>query len=172
MAITYLRSRGLGTGVGGKVLQVVSTNKTDTFNGTSTSYVDITGYSVSITPSSTSNKILIQGFITASMNDWNTSGLWFQLVRGSTNILTSSGATQNGSFVYGGEGGSENATKKFISPLSFSYLDSPSTTSATTYKVQIKTSAGTNGEYAVNYSLQSGTGYTGTSTITVMEIAV
>ena len=43
----------------GKVLQVVSTTKTDTFTTSSTSFVDITGLSVSITPSSTSNKIKI-----------------------------------------------------------------------------------------------------------------
>lgn len=160
----------LASGVGGKVLQVVSVAKTDTFNGTSSSYTDITGYNVSITPTSTSNKVLIQGFITVSLNDWNANGIWLQIVRDSTNILTSSGGTANGSFAYGGEAASEFATKKFISPLAFSFLDSPSTTSATTYKVQIKV-VGTSGEYAVNYQLQGGTGYTGTSTITAMEIA-
>ena len=43
----------------GAVLQVVSTAKTDTFSSSTGSYIDITGLSVSITPSSTSNKILI-----------------------------------------------------------------------------------------------------------------
>jgi len=160
----------LASGVGGKVLQVVTTNKTDTFNGTSSSYTDITGYNVSITPTSTSNKVLIQGFITVSLNDWNANGIWLQIVRGSTNILTTSGSSANGSFAYGGEAASELATKKFISPLPFSYLDSPSTTSATTYKVQIKV-VGTSGEYAVNYQIQGGTNYTGASTFTAMEIS-
>jgi hypothetical protein len=48
----------------GKVLQVVSTTKTDTFTTTSTSFTDITGMSVSITPSSASNKILVFSYLT------------------------------------------------------------------------------------------------------------
>ena len=48
--------------VTGNILQVVSTTKTDTFSTTSTSYVDITGLSVSITPTSTSSKIFIKYF--------------------------------------------------------------------------------------------------------------
>ena len=58
MSLTKILSRGLGTGVGGKVLQVVSTTKTDTFTGNGTA-IDVTGLSVTITPSSTSNKILL-----------------------------------------------------------------------------------------------------------------
>ena len=60
MALTYLKSRGLASGVGGKVLQVVSTTKSDTFSSsTINAFTDITGLSVSITPFSASNKILI-----------------------------------------------------------------------------------------------------------------
>ena len=44
---------------GGKILQVLQTVKTDTFTTTSTSFVDVTGLSVSITPATTSSKILI-----------------------------------------------------------------------------------------------------------------
>ena len=77
----------LPAGLGGKVLQVVQATKTNTFESTSTSFVDITDYNVAITPSSSSNKILIQGFLTVSGNTWSTTGLYFQLVRGSTNIL-------------------------------------------------------------------------------------
>ena len=120
----------------GKILQVVQATKTNTFSSTSTSYVDITDYNVAITPSSSSNKILIQGFLTISGNWWNTSGTYFQLVRGSTNILTSSGSSNNGTFVFAQEAGSENASTKSTSPCHFSFLDSPSTTSATTYKLQ------------------------------------
>ena len=46
----------------GRVLQVVTTTKTDTFTTTSSSLTDITGLSASITPASTSNKILIIAF--------------------------------------------------------------------------------------------------------------
>ena len=49
----------LASGVGGKALQVLSVNKTDTTSSTSTSYVDITGITLNITPQ-TNSKVLIQ----------------------------------------------------------------------------------------------------------------
>jgi hypothetical protein len=52
-------SSDFAAGVGGKILQVVTAQKTDTFSTNSTSFVDVTGLSVSITPSSASSKILI-----------------------------------------------------------------------------------------------------------------
>ena len=52
------KARELGT-YAGKILQVQSTIKTDTFTTTSGSVTDITGLSVSITPASTSNKVLV-----------------------------------------------------------------------------------------------------------------
>ena len=47
----------------GSVLQVVSTTKTDTFSTTSSSYVDITGLSVTLTPTSSTSKLLIVGHV-------------------------------------------------------------------------------------------------------------
>ena len=58
----------LPAGVGGKVLQVVQTVKSDTFSTSSTTFTDVTGLSVSITPSSTSNKILILASISGSQD--------------------------------------------------------------------------------------------------------
>jgi len=155
----------------GKVLQVVQATKTNTFESTSTSFVDITDYNVAITPSSSSSKVLIQGFLTVSGNTWSTTGMYFQLVRGSTNILTSSGSSNNGTFVYAHEANNESGSIKGISPCHFSFLDSPSTTSATTYKVQGKTSTGSNGEFVINYMEQQGVNFTGTSSIIAMEIS-
>ena len=63
LAANAVSSAKLASGVGGKVLQVKQTVKTDTFSSTTTgSDVDITGLSVSITPSSASNKILVSYF--------------------------------------------------------------------------------------------------------------
>ncbi len=67
---------------GGKVLQVVSVTKVDAFTTTSTSFVDVTGLTVSITPSATSSKILILSTFQAG-NSSNTTDL-FNLVRDST----------------------------------------------------------------------------------------
>ena len=47
-----IQASDFATGVGGKVLQVVSTVKTDTFQSTANSWTDVTGMSVSITPAS------------------------------------------------------------------------------------------------------------------------
>ena len=171
-ATTFLRGDNtFAEAGGGKILQVLSTAKTNTFSSTSTSYTDITGYSVAITPSSTSSKIFIQGFLSVSVNAWSTYGAFFQLVRGSTNILTSSGSSANGSFSYSHEASSEIASKKGMSPAGFCFLDSPSSTSEITYKVQGKTTSGSNGEFYINYNGNGGTNYTTTSVITVMEVS-
>ena len=84
----------------GTILQVVSTTKTDTFSTTSTSMTDLTGMSVAITPSSTSNKILITGNIFVSGSSASALVV-FNLVRGSTNISisTGSGSTDSTHFV-------------------------------------------------------------------------
>ena len=54
-----IQSADLASGVGGKTLQVVSTHKSDTFTHSTTTFTDITGMSATITPSSSSSKILI-----------------------------------------------------------------------------------------------------------------
>ena len=67
----------------GKLLQVVSTTKTDSFTTTSTSYTDITGLSASITPSSSSSKVYVIVHVNSAATTRYAS---FRLVRGSTNI--------------------------------------------------------------------------------------
>lgn len=126
---------GTVTGAGGgKVLQVVSTTKADTFTASSASLVDITGLSVAITPSASSSKILImvQCHIVG-----NNSNLLLQLLRGSTAIYQgdASGSRGRGSMV--GLYDSSSGTGAYGAGANhLHFLDSPSTTSATTYKVQ------------------------------------
>jgi hypothetical protein len=76
----------LPSGVGGKVLQVVQTVKSDTFSSSSATFVDITGLSASITPSSASNKILVMVSLNIGSND---SGLRLmtKLFRDSTAVF-------------------------------------------------------------------------------------
>jgi len=152
---------------GGKVLQVLQAVKTDAFSTTSTSYVDLTDLSVSITPSSTSSKILISYNINGGTAGDVCHG-YLTLVRNSTEIFKADTASSR-----------RSATSVINTPtqmqLTYSaeYLDSPSTTSATTYKVQILSSNGT-----AIYINRSGRdtnllAYDGrtVSSITVMEIA-
>ena len=154
----------LPAGMGGKILQVVSTTKTDTFSTTSTSYVDITGLSVSITPTSTSSKI----FILASISGGNYAGAGYQLVKNSTPICI--GAPGGGSRKQS-SGEISVRDSNGINNASITYLDSPATTSATTYKVQMYTPSSTGyvnrtaGDLDANYTTRSA------SSITVMEVA-
>jgi len=113
---------------GGKVLQVVQGTYSTATATTSTSYVD-TNLTASITPSSTSSKVLVIATLPMKINGSAGDDLQgsMQLVRASTSILN----YENNLSIYLGA-----AQWKF--PLSMTYLDSPSTTSSTAYKVQIK----------------------------------
>jgi hypothetical protein len=117
----------------GSILQVVQTLKTDSFTTTSTSPVDITGLSVSITPTSSSSKILVISHVPFA-KDGTGSDAWIRLMRGSTPIGNGNG----GYFMQAaGQYGLDPVTGTRM------YLDSPATTSATTYKVQAWTSVDT-----------------------------
>ncbi len=153
----------------GNILQVVQTVKTDSFSTTSTSLVDITGFSVTITPSSSSSKILVMVTIGIAANA-AASATCFALLRGSTNIVsnTSGGFTDTSNcFAVAGGGGIDDNERKTISP-SITFLDSPSTTSATTYKCQMLAGGGNTG-YFNQWGLN--TDQAAVSTITAMEVA-
>ena len=164
-------SADLASGVGGKTLQVVSTTKTDTFSTASTSQVDITGFSVDITPISSSNKVLITGTIMAGLSTNIPYAMRFYLMRGTTAICIADTASNRSRCTFGTQGVySTDTTYSF----SFEFLDTPSTTSATTYKVQVQSenpmtiyinrSGGeTDGDSSITPRF--------TSTITVKEIA-
>jgi hypothetical protein len=138
----------------GTVLQVVSATKTDTFSSSSTSFVDITGLSVSITPTATTSKILILSSVYASFDD---TGL-LQLVRNSTAIGNGSSGFAMFRFGATNQGGS------FV----INYLDSPSSTSSLTYKIQARRDGGTT--FYINRRA-SDASLVLSSHITVMEIA-
>ena len=145
----------------GSVIQVVQVVKTDQFTSATSGFVDITGLSASITPSSASNKILVLATITAGAGLNNNLG--FNLVRNSTNINQSTGSSSNRTLTqdYG------DYYQTITSPITF--LDSPSTTSATTYKIQMNSEGQTS---CVINTRSTDTYYGGVSQITLMEIAV
>ena len=143
----------------GKVLQVVQTVKTDGFSTGSTSHIDITGLSASITPSSTSSKILVN--VSIGTIDFSVAMYYgFQLVRDTTNIGQGTVAGKTAS-TFGGTGNAVRGRSE-----SYTFLDSPSSTSATTYKVQVRVESGT---CYINYR-NNNTALTTSSTITLMEI--
>ena len=174
MSITKLNNlsisaiTALPSGVGGKVLQVVQTVKTDTTSVTGTTFADITGLTVSITPSSASNKILI--LISLSFGASEDLYPACKLFRNSTNIVI---ATDLQGSCIASSFGKNAVYSTNTENLSYSYLDSPSTTSSTTYKIQVRPMATTSRTYYLNRpgNTADANRYQGTSTITAIEIA-
>jgi len=123
---------------GGKILQVVNTIVAAVRTTTSTTFVDITGASATITPSSASSKVLaIANLPAAYVSTTGGTGYAFvNTVRGSTEI--SQGMT--GKYVSGGSGGT--LVGDIYSGITMVTYDSPATTSATTYKLQFKQAGG------------------------------
>ena len=152
-----LTNSGTATGFG-KVLQVVQTVKTDTFSTASATYVDVTGLSVSITPSSASNKILV--LVTMNTSGSQTANLVHRLNRDSTAIVDPIAVVRIG----------QDAQSEFQGNyFSFSFLDSPSSTSALSYKTQAKTNSAT--LYVNRPNNTGGFSETLRSSITAIEIA-
>jgi hypothetical protein len=150
----------------GKVLQVVSTTKTDTFTTTSTSFTDVTGLTVAITPSSTSSKILV--LMNSSVG--NSAGTWvtqIRLLRESTSISIGDAAGSRGR-VTGHSRTGDNAETQNIS---ISFLDTPSSTSEQTYKVQMYAQGNTAVLNRTGVDTDAAHFGRTASTITVMEIA-
>ena len=155
-----------------KVLQVVQTVKTDTFSTTSSSYVDVTGLSVSITPLFSTSKILVS--YSLQFSGITDSYGAATVLRNSTIITQGTSATgsQTNITTALAIGSSGNWDYK-LQTSQFEVLDSPATTSAITYKVQVKATYSSrqiniNGPYSVDGSPYNNFGV---STITVMEIA-
>jgi hypothetical protein len=135
----------------GKILQVVNaTYSTSTSNSTST-YAD-TGLSASITPSSSSSKVLVL-VNQAGCNKNGSTYMALRLLRGSTTLIQ-----------FEGEGGYTNSTAaNSFGACSCCYLDSPATTSATTYKTQLASVS--------NVASVAAQGSSAVSTITLLEVA-
>ena len=138
-ATTFLRGDNtFAAPSGGKLLQVVQTAKTDTFSSASASWVDITGLSLSITPSATSSKVFITANFVTSHSAANSLGV--RLMRDSTSIFAGDDTAIRKGTTSWQYVGSNNQN---VGSNSFQYVDSPSTTSATTYKLQIWSTGGT-----------------------------
>ena len=143
-----------GTASGfGKIGQVVSVTHTADQTSTSTSFADVTNLNASITPSATTSKILvltdIEFYVAGSSQGING---YLKVVRGSTDIVQrrSQSYSQDGTGV------------EYENQVSFAYLDSPSTTSSTTYKIQFRLGAGSS--VSINHSSDK------TGSLTLLEV--
>ena len=161
---------GLPSGSSGGIIQIKSATKTDRQLSNSSAYVDVTGMSVSITPTRSDSKIFIM--INVHVGGDQASYLAFRVLRDSTVVTQGTHATGNRTNVSFGGRIDQNYDNYM---MAFNFLDSPSTTSATTYKLQVSDAYdSSNRNIVIN-----GTGddandtYTlcGTSTISVMEVS-
>ena len=159
----------------GKILQVKNATKTDSASTTGEPFVDISGLSISITPSSSSNKILFRGYVSMS-TQLNGSGV-LKIFRDSTEIgkSTADGTAANnstGTFKPLNAGATTTTGRSQMWQVQFEVLDSPNTTSATTYKCQFA-------ETHINAVIYVNRPFAGTdadqhgviSSITAMEVA-
>ena len=155
---------GVPTGGGGGIVQVKQTVvSVHTFNTTSTSKVDMTGMTVSITPKFNTSKILISSHLTYGGNNYN---FYCDLLRGSTRLFI---PTSGNNACTMSLCGITNTTFQ-MQNASFQFIDSPSTTSATTYKLQVAVQSG--GEFYLNRARRnSSVDASCSSTITAMEVS-
>jgi predicted secreted protein len=148
---------------GGKVLQVVQTTYSTEATSTSTTYAD-SGLTLNITPSSTNSKILaLVNFATGFDRAAASAAVRIRLMRGSTSVLELGGGTHKQALKL------ELSNEAYVNVLdifSFNYLDSPATTSATTYKVQFGCGQQPGGATITTYAQKD----SNVSVITLMEI--
>lgn len=164
----------------GGIIQVQSVNKIDTQSITGTTFADV--MSVTITPTRTNSKILVQCNIniTCGLTDGNTTGARYsgvKLYRGSTQIAVNSDITGTQAAVWFSVQSTETANSGFQQKNSSgSFIDSPATTSAITYKIQAGNTY-SNAHYThinrPSYGASDSQTYVhkGISNMTIMEIA-
>jgi hypothetical protein len=136
----------------GSVLQVVNATFATETTTASSSFSD-TGLTASITPKFSTSKILVIVDVSGSGKDSGNTRLRLKLLRGATDL-----------FLFSSNGGFNGVTQsQEVGTCSTNYLDSPATTSSTTYKVQFANLSAV-GSVIINWGSV-------TSTITLMEIA-
>ena len=154
-----------------RVLQIVSTAKTDTFSTSSTTFVDVTGLTATIPPSATSSKVLVIVNAEISMDDVANCVAYIKLNGGNSSAYVGDTAGSRIRTVASAAAYVGSTLAPQMNERSIMYLDSPSTTSATTYAVQMRT---TNNNAYLNRSGQDTDNANfgrGASSITVMEIS-
>ena len=168
-------ANGFEFGAGGGLIQTVSTTKTDTFVTNSTSWTDLTGINATITPTSSSNKILVLvNLIYGGHQNVYGFGKLVRTTSGGSpvdiSVGDSAGSRIRASLVLSmNDAGNQVYKSKTASCM---FLDSPNTTTSTTYKIMVQTNNGSR-DIHINWSNNDGNAnYSGryASSITCMEV--
>ncbi len=161
----------LAAGVGGKILQVKQAVKLDRQTIQSQTLVDITGLSVSITPSLSSSKILVEYSVVVYAN---VQYYTMRLLRDSDSTIFIGNENPNATSQARGCFGTYQASYVNCMTVAQSFLDSPNTTNATTYKLQAHCPYSSSYIIAINSAVTQDNGNYMTncvSSITVKEVA-
>lgn len=152
------------------IVQVVSSTITGMQDISSVSYVDVTGMTATITPTSASSRI----FISVAMYYSNAFYPSFLVDRNGSTVVRgdASGPGERSSFA-GNDMGPSGYNNYRPMPLTFNYVDSPASTSALTYKLRCSSGRTAANSIRINgaYTIGDGNQMITTSTITLMEIA-
>jgi hypothetical protein len=154
---TVLTSASTANFPAGSVIQVVSAQLVPNFNTSSSSFVDVTGFNASITPQSTSSKVLVI-CSTSSLHPSLGQGEYRVLRDGVDPASIAGGRMWTSDGYYGAN---------TVNDAHMTFLDSPSSTSALTYKLQIRNRNGV----SMTIGKDWGDNLAGLHTITLMEIA-
>jgi hypothetical protein len=121
-----------------KILQVVRATDTTNRTTTSTSYVDVTGMTVTITPQKATSAVLIMGAFLSDTRHSSSNSIYtyLQIVDSSNNTI--SGAQQMDQYLAVGGASAVFATI----PVTLVAYATPATTSAVTYKLRVKVDSG------------------------------
>ena len=156
---------GAPTSGGGGIVQVIQTIKKDQFEtsqSVGSGYADITGLSSTITPKFSTSKIMVEAHI---YNSNNNAVNFFRVLRGSTFIEQPSGTSSSGA--NWNAHGFSYFDHQFQDTCVIKILDSPATTSATTYKIQ---TACTSNVVTINQFFNT-SNYFGITTLQLYEVS-
>jgi hypothetical protein len=157
-------------GIGSNVVQTV---KTDTFTTTNTTFTNVTGLAVTITPSSATAKVLVIAQIAYGLGG-SATGPIFRMTRDGSAVYVGDAASNRARAVFGGRNG-VNGLEFMLATGSIVFLDSPEQATATVYQIQALESPLTGGTVCVNRSNDDGDNdqrVRGASSITAIEVAV
>ena len=162
---TEVANSTLGTG---KILQVVSTLKTDAYTTTSSTFTTVTGLTASITPTSATSKVLIFAQVNMSLTTYS---VFARLSGGNTSTYLGDAAGSRVPSAIAIQADNDNPFWRTQFSVPLMYLDSPATTSSVTYGVDVR--IGTGAVYVNRSQDDSDSVNNGrtASTITVMEVS-
>ena len=160
-----------GTGIGGGIIQVKSTTKTDAFSSPDNNFNDVTGLSVTITPTRYDSKILVMCTVNVGTNNDNFT--FVKLLRGSNDIFIGDAASNRPRVSGMYYQGNSDSNEGIVHAISITHMDEPATTSATTYKIQLQAVSSGNAYVNRSHRDTDTSAYDGrfASSITAMEVS-